>query len=64
MLNLVGKKFHTEFGPAGGHILTIFHCVGRINLDEYQVPVYREVLGVGGHGYVCTTVDADQLEVC
>ena len=35
--------------------------MGRINLDEYQVPVYREVLGVGGHGNVCTTIDADQL---
>ena len=32
--------------------------------DKYQVPDYGEVLRVGGHGNVCTSVDAVQLEVC
>ena len=55
--------------PAGEHILTISTAwkgeISRINIkDKYQVPGYGEVLRVGGHGNVCTSVDAVQLEVC
>ena len=39
--------------------------ISRMNIkDKYQVPGYGEVLRVGGHGNVCTSVDAVQLEVC
>ena len=55
--------------PAGEHILTISTAwegeIARMNIkDKYQVPGYGEVLRVGGHGNVCTSVDAVQLEVC